>query len=128
MESYPVASPAYLTRHGAPADPADLSRHRGLLRRSNMSGPPVLWILINQDGGEVVADVRPVAVLDDPEALAKAAGCGLGIAMLPLPHALPFLQSGEIIRILPAWCAENRPLSIYSSSRRLLPGKVRGIR
>jgi DNA-binding transcriptional LysR family regulator len=105
--------------------PADLSRHRGLLRRSLASGRLVPWILKNQDGGEVVANVRPVAVLDDPEALARAVACGLGIAMLPLPHALPLLRSGEIVRILPAWHADTRPLSIYYSSRKLLPAKVR---
>jgi DNA-binding transcriptional LysR family regulator len=120
-----VAAPAYLARHGAPDEPADLSRHRGLLRRSIASGRLLPWILKNQDGGEVVANVRPVAVLDDPEALARGAACGLGIAMLPLPHALPLLQSGEIVRVLPAWHAETGPLSIYYSSRRLLPAKVR---
>ena len=45
--------------------------------------------------------------------------------MLPVPHALPLLRSGELVRILPAWHADSRPLSIYYSSRRLLPAKVR---
>jgi DNA-binding transcriptional LysR family regulator len=120
-----VAAPAYLSRHGTPVEPLDLARHRGLLRRSVASGRLTPWILRNHDGGEVVANVRPVAVLDDPEALARAAACALGIAMLPLPHALPLLQSGELVRILPAWWAETRPLSIYYSSRKLLPAKVR---
>ncbi|WP_322404663.1 LysR family transcriptional regulator [Massilia luteola] len=120
-----VAAPAYLTKHGVPDDPAALPRHRGLLRRSLASGRLVPWIMKNEAGGEVVANVRPVAVLDDPEALARAAACGLGIAMLPVPHALPLLQSGELVRILPAWHADSRPLAIYYSSRRLLPAKVR---
>jgi DNA-binding transcriptional LysR family regulator len=49
----------------------------------------------------------------------------MGIAMLPLPHALPLLDSGELVRILPGWHAETRPLSIYYSSRKLVPAKVR---
>jgi DNA-binding transcriptional LysR family regulator len=120
-----VASPAYVSHHGVPDSPAGLSRHRGLLRRSIGSGRLVPWILKNGADEEIVANIRPIAVLDDPEALAKAAACGFGIALLPLPHALPFLQSGELVRILPAWSAETRPLSIYYSSRRLLPAKVR---
>jgi DNA-binding transcriptional LysR family regulator len=120
-----AAAPAYLAKYGEPAGPADLPRHRGLLRRSLASGRLVPWVLKSEDGGEVVANVRPVAVLDDPEALARAVACGLGIAMLPLPHALPLLRSGEIVRVLPAWYAETRPLSVYYSSRRLLPAKVR---
>ena len=57
--------------------------------------------------------------------MARAAACGLGIAMLPLPHALPLLDSGELVRVLPEWHAETRPLCIYYSSRKLLPAKVR---
>jgi DNA-binding transcriptional LysR family regulator len=105
--------------------PADRARHRGLLRRSIESGRLMPWTLRNGDGAEVVATVRPVAVMDDPEALARAVACALGIALLPLPHALPLLQSGDIVRVLPAWYADTRPLSIYYSSRRLLPAKVR---
>lgn len=120
-----AAAPAYLAKHGAPDAPADLARHRGLLRRSLADGRLVPWILKNGEGGEVVANVKPVAVMDDPEALGRAAACGLGIAMLPLPHALPLLRSGEIVRVLPAWHAETRPLSIYYSSRKLLPAKLR---
>lgn len=120
-----AAAPAYLAQHGVPADPPDLAGHRGLLRRSMMNGRLMPWILRNREGGEFVANVRPVAVLDDPESIAKAAACGLGIAMLPLPHLLPMLQSGELRQILPAWYAETGPLSIYYSSRKLLPAKVK---
>ena len=120
-----VAAPAYLARHGEPATPADLARHHGLLRRSIESGRLMPWILRDEAGAEVVASARPVAVLDDPEALGQAALCGLGIAMLPMPHARPLLERGDIVRVLPAWYAETRALSIYYSSRRLLPAKVR---
>lgn len=120
-----VAAPAYLASHPAPLEPADLARHRGLLRRSVSSGRLVPWILKNEGGVEVVATVRPVAVLDDPEALAKAAACALGMAMLPMPHALPLLESGELVRVLPGWFAQTHPLSIYYPSRKLLPAKVR---
>jgi DNA-binding transcriptional LysR family regulator len=120
-----VASPDYLGRHGAPAEPGALSRHRGLLRRAIGSGRLIPWVLKHTDGGEVVANVRPVGVLDDPEALARAAACGLGIALLPVPHVLPMIRSGELVRVLPDWDADARPLSIYYSNRKLLPAKVR---
>ena len=120
-----VAAPSYLERYPAPGDPAELGRHRGLLRRSLASGRLIAWTLHSDAGQEMVANVRPVAVMDDPEALARAAACGMGIAMLPLPHALPFLDSGELVRVLPDWYAEALPLSIYYSSRKLVPAKVR---
>ena len=120
-----VASPAYLKAQPAPAHPLELARHRGLLRRSLSSGRLAPWILKNKAGQEVVASVRPVMVLDDPEAMARAAASGTGIAMLPLPHALPLLQSGALLRVLPEWSAEALPLSIYYTSRKLVPAKVR---
>ncbi|MGV7207894.1 LysR family transcriptional regulator [Oxalobacteraceae bacterium A2-2] len=120
-----VAAPAYLKAQPAPAHPSELGRHRGLLRRSLASGRLVPWTLKNGAGQELVASVRPVMVLDDPEAIARAAATGMGIAMLPLPHALPQLERGELVRVLPEWYAEALPLSIYYSSRKLAPAKVK---
>lgn len=125
VRSVLVAAADYLERAGVPAEPADLARHGGLLRRSLASGRLQPWTLQDAGGAEVVAAVQPVAVLDDPEALGRAAACGLGIAMLPLPHALPLLDSGALVRVLPGWDAATGPLSIYYSSRKLLPAKVK---
>lgn len=120
-----VAAPAYLEAHPAPAQPQDLARHRGLLRRLVSSGRLAPWTLRNEAGQEVVASVRPVMVLDDPEAIANAAAGGMGLAMLPMAHVLPLLQRGELVRVLPDWYAETRPLSIYYTSRKLVPAKVK---
>ncbi|MDI9855386.1 LysR family transcriptional regulator [Comamonas sp. 17RB] len=120
-----VAAPAYLKAHPAPQHPQDLARHHGLLRRSLATGRLIPWSLKSKEGQELVASVRPVIVMDDPEAMARAAATGMGIALLPLPHALPLLESGALVRVLPNWYAESRPLSIYYTSRKLVPAKVR---
>ncbi|OYU98806.1 MAG: LysR family transcriptional regulator [Burkholderiales bacterium PBB5] len=120
-----VASPTYLKAHGMPAHPQDLARHQGLLRRSMATGRLVPWALKNSQGEELIASARPVMVLDDPEAMARAAATGIGIAMLPLPHALTLLESGALVRVLPEWYGQTRPLSVYYTSRKLVPAKVR---
>lgn len=120
-----VASPAYLKANRTPKHPQNLARHCGLLRRSLATGRLVPWALKNSEGEELVASVRPVMVLDDPEAMARAAATGMGIAMLPMPHAQPLLESGALVRVLRDWYAETRPLSIYYTSRKLVPAKVR---
>lgn len=120
-----VASPAYLKAHRPPKHPQELARHHGLLRRSLATGRLMPWALKNPQGEELVASVRPVMVLDDPEAMVRAAATGMGIALVPLPHALPLLESGALVRVLRDWYAESRPLSIYYTSRKLVPAKVR---
>src|SRR6218665_2303749 len=120
-----VASPAYLEAHPAPTHPAELQRHRGLLRRQLGSGRTAPWALKHGAGQEVVAEVRPVMVLDDPEAIAGAAASRIGTPLLPHPHPLPFLERGALGRVLPDWYAEAQPLSIYYTSRKQLPAKVR---
>jgi DNA-binding transcriptional LysR family regulator len=120
-----VASPAYLKTHRMPEHPQDLARHQGLLRRSLATGRLMPWALKNKEGQELVASARPAIVMDDPEAMARAAATGMGVALLPLPHALPLLDSGALVRVLPDWYAESRPLSIYYTSRKLVPVKVR---
>ncbi len=120
-----VASPAYLKTHRMPEYPQDLARHQGLLRRSLATGRLMPWALKNKEGQELVASARPAIVMDDPEAMARAAATGMGVALLPLPHALPLLDSGALVRVLPDWYAESRPLSIYYTSRKLVPAKVR---
>jgi hypothetical protein len=87
-----------------PVQPLDLARHRGLLRRLLSSGRLAPWTLKNQAGEEVVASVRPVMVPDDPEAIARAAAGGMGIAMLPLPHVQPLLERGKLMCVLPKKC------------------------
>ena len=57
--------------------------------------------------------------------MACAAAAGMGIAMLPLPHAQTLLESGALVRVLRDWYAESRPLSLYYTSRKLVPAKVR---
>jgi DNA-binding transcriptional LysR family regulator len=120
-----VAAPAYLASRPAPQHPLELAHYEGVVRRSTRTGRLNAWTLKNDKGEVGNAEIRPLAVFDDPEAMARAAATGLGIALLPAPHALPFLRSGELVRILPEWYAETGALSIYYSSRKLLPAKIR---
>jgi DNA-binding transcriptional LysR family regulator len=47
------------------------------------------------------------------------------VALLPMPFAFAFIRSGELVRLLPGWYSDAGPLSLYYSSRRLLPSKTR---
>ena len=125
VHSIALASPAYLARRGQPGHPDALARHDGIARRAVGSGRLLSWTLRHDDGQQVPVELRTVAVCDDPEAMAQAALAGIGIAMLPLPHAQAFLRSGALVDVLPGWYVKGRALSLYYASRRLLPAKTR---
>ena len=47
------------------------------------------------------------------------------MTVIAKPDALPYLDSGELTRLLPSWYVDAGPISIYYASRTLLPLKTR---
>ena len=64
-------------------------------------------------------------MLNEPEAICRAALLGLGVALIALPNALPHLERGTLVRLLPRWYADVGPISLYFAGQRLLPAKTR---
>lgn len=104
-----VASRAYLKRRGTPAEPAALEQHDCLFYPRGQATPR--WSLRRQAAatGRVkskdslsVRVAGPFAA-NNSEALRDAAIAGLGIALLPDFSAQSGLQSGKLVRVLPAW-------------------------
>lgn len=120
-----VASPAYLARRAPPSDPAGLMEFDGVVMRSLTTGRIRTWNMRNAQGEECAAVMREAVVVNDPAALREAARLGLGVAMLVVPDVLPWLESGELVRVLPGWWADAGAISLYYASRDLLPGKTR---
>jgi DNA-binding transcriptional LysR family regulator len=79
----------------------------------------------NVAGDEQLAVLKERIVVNDPAAIRSAAVLGLGVAMIAKPDALPYLENGELIRLIPAWYADAGPISIYYASRTFLPTKTR---
>ncbi|MHB9833545.1 LysR family transcriptional regulator [Paraburkholderia terrae] len=120
-----AASPAYMAGLPLPAHPSDLAELDGIARRSSSTGRLRAWTMRNQVGEEALAECNTRMIFDDPEAMAHAALAGLGVAFLPTPHAAPWLESGQLMRLLPGWYAEVSPITIYYPNRKLLPAKTR---
>lgn len=120
-----VASPVYLTQRLPPSDPAGLVEWDGVVMRSLSSGRIRTWPMRNAHGEEIPAVLRESIVVNDPAALREAARLGLGVAMVAVPDVLPWLESGELVRVLPHWWADAGAISLYYASRSLLPGKTR---
>lgn len=120
-----VAAPAYLARHTPPADPSGLGELDGIVMRSLSSGLIRTWSMRNAQGDEAVAVIRDTIVVNDPAALRESARLGLGVTLVSVPDVLPWLESGELVRVLPRWWADAGAISLYYASRTLLPGKTR---
>lgn len=59
------------------------------------------------------------------EAACRAAAQGLGVALVSMPFALPYLRRGALQRVLRDWYVEDGNISIYYSEHKMLPGKTR---
>lgn len=120
-----VAAPAYMAGQPLPTEPADLAQLDGIVRRSPQSGRLLAYELRDAQGRSAVATPRRRIVFDDPEAICQAAVQGLGVALLPMPFARPWLQSGALLRLLPGWWRDGGATCIYWPERRLLPLRTR---
>lgn len=120
-----VASPRYMEGRRKPASPKDLAELDGIVMRSGRTGRIRQWTLRNAVGATEPAELRHHLVFNDPAAMTRAGIEGLGVAMIAVPDALPHLDTGTLVRLVPKWYADAGPISLYYASRTLLPAKTR---
>ncbi len=122
-DSVLVASPAYLARHGVPALPVDLERHRCL---SYANFGKSLWELTR--GGETArVAVSSHFSANEATTLLRAALAGGGIALQPTYLANPHIASGELQALLPGWELPVMAINALYTSRRHQSPAVRAL-
>lgn len=120
-----VVSSAYMQNKEWPQSPSDLLKFDGVVMRSVQTRRIRQHVMRNIDGGEMVAELKPRIIVDDPDAVCNGVLIGLGVGLVAMPHALPYLKSGAMIRLLPDWYAEVGAVLLYFVSQKLLPAKTR---
>ncbi|ASU37609.1 LysR family transcriptional regulator [Herbaspirillum sp. meg3] len=120
-----LASPAYLTQRPAINTPDDLEQHDGILIRSPQTGRIRAWTLRNRDGAQSPINLKVKMTMSDPNAACEAAQMGLGITLTAMPHAVVYMKSGALVRVLPDWHVDGGMLALYFAAARLLPAKTR---
>lgn len=120
-----VASTAYLARQAPIRHPDDLPGHDGILIRSPQTGRVRNWPLTSRQQAQSPLSLKQRMTMSDSEAACAAAEQGLGIALVSMPFAVPYLHSGALQRVLPDWYVDDGHISIYYREHKLLPGKTR---
>jgi DNA-binding transcriptional LysR family regulator len=117
------AAPSYVARRGVPAEPEALMEHDAL-RVLARTGDPQVWTLVR---GEARWEGIPPghATANSPELLMRMALGGAGIAMIHDPFAVPYLERGELVQILPDWSTPPVAASAVFPGRRLMPAHAR---
>lgn len=113
-----VASAAYLTKHGAPVQPADLLQHQCLIY-TLMAGGGGGWPFKD---GEV--HVKGRLRLNSLEGIRQAVLEDMGIAYLPSWMVAEQLRSGVLRVLLSEHAAAPTPLNAVYSGERLLPQRA----
>ncbi|MGN8278461.1 LysR family transcriptional regulator [Pseudomonas sp. SMN5] len=120
-----VASPDYLQNHAPIIEPEDLAHHQGILIRSPQTGRIRSWQLTSRTRQHSPLMLKARMTMSDSEADCAAAAQGLGIGLVSMPVAVPYLDSGALLRVLPDWYVDDGNISIYYAEHKLLPGKTR---
>ncbi len=116
-----VASPDYIRRNGEPRSIDDLKAHTAVNYFWGRNGR-VMEMTFMVDGEAVNIRMRGNIAVNDAEAYLSGALKGIGIVQAPRAMAWPYLQSGELIELLPQWKPQSMPISaVYPHNRHLSP-------
>jgi len=105
------ATPAYLSRHGRPRSPAQLSDHSVLRVLDADAEPATATLRLRRDaasGAGTAGDtqtlrLRPALKVNDPAIVHASTAAGLGIGVLPEFLCRQGLALGKLERVLPEW-------------------------
>jgi DNA-binding transcriptional LysR family regulator len=120
-ESVLCASPAYLARHGHPAVPADLERHRCIAHSGGIAPE------FHPDHPEQLTPIKARGSLtaNETSIVRAAALSGAGIAMLPTYYVGDDLDRGRLELVLPEYALKPLDIQAVYLSRRHQPKPLR---
>lgn len=125
MEQINVASRSYLERHGTPQTLADLRQHTAVNFFSSLTGRDLDWEYVDADGVLRTLAMRSHVSVSGTEAYLESCRAGLGLIQSPRMGMQPFIDTGELVEVLPQWRPAPLPLSIVTSHSRHLSPRVR---
>lgn len=118
------ASPEYLRHHPAPRDLEDLCHHECLILDCHGAYRDQ-WPIFDQQGRRHTLRVNGNLVTDNPETLREWLLDGYGLALKSQWDILEYLESGELVRVLPEYRPPDMDFFLVYPSLDFLPAKTR---
>lgn len=119
------ASPAYLAEHGTPHKPAQLAEHRMISFTRHGTGTEWRW---QHRASGKIGSTRFEGIFRATTAgmMQEAALQGIGIALLPVFSAATWLQSGQLVEVLPEYSTHpQREIALLYPPNRHTSSKTR---
>ncbi len=121
-----VCSPGYRDAHVLPAHPRELGAHRCIGWRSAPGRAAYRWEF-EERGREFSVDVQPEITSNDMGMMLRLALAGAGLAIGMEETWRPWLQRGELVSVLDAYCPRFAGFFLYYPSRRQAEPKLRAL-
>lgn len=121
-----VGSPAYLSKHGTPQHPRELSRHACIGYRLTPSHH-YRWAFTEGKGSMLEIEVTGPLTTSTPALYLGAAEAGLGLAYCPEEEVSKQLAEGKLLRVLEPWCPTFVGFSLFYPSRHQLGKGLRAL-
>lgn len=119
----PCVSPAFIQRHGRPAEPADLLSVPCIVDTNGRFRNA--WRFVTPDGRQTTINVSGPLEANSPMTALRAAEAGLGVALVPDFNARESLAAGRLVPVLEQFVPEDRGIYAVYPHRRYLPAKIR---
>jgi DNA-binding transcriptional LysR family regulator len=119
-----VASPTYLKAAGKPKHLGDLERHRLVHYVPNLGEKPDGFEYVDKAGHVGQVQMTGAVTVNTTAAYVAAALAGLGIVQVPAASVQAFVQSRQLLELLPDWRAAPMPVALVYASRRHQPRRV----
>ena len=112
-----VGSPAYFAKRPPPRTPQDLTQHNCINLRLPAHRGVYAWEF-ERNGRDLRVRVEGQLMFNTAALMMNAALQGFGLAYLTEQQVQPYLESGELVRVLANWCPPFPGYHLYYPSRR----------
>ena len=125
VQTFVVAAPSYLDRHGRPEAPADLVGHACIVDSNRRDG--ARWRFRAPEGAEVTVTVAGRFTVNSARVARDLALAGEGITAAPDFVLTADIAAGRLVPLLSGWEAPPIPLSAVWLEGAMLPRKLRAL-